>query len=970
MGAVRRRALPLLAFAAALIAPQTAAAQTVTARADALRTGWYRDQPQLSPGQVTGGTFGRLFDAEIDGQVYAQPLVAGGTLLVATEENKVYGLDPVTGARRWTRDLGTPFDPGHVGDFGCGDIYPHVGVTATPVVDGDTAYMTAKTSEDDGSVAYRMHALDVRTGSEKPGFPVAIAGDADNAPGNAFDARMHLQRPALLLLDGVVYAAFGGHCDISPYQGWVAGVSTAGRLTALWTAETAPGADGAGIWHAGGGLMSDGAGRIFLATGNFNSPPLGPGDEPPGALGQSVVRVDVQGNGTLKTKDFFSPFDADVLDGYDADFGSGGPVGLPSAAELPGSPFGTPAYPRLLVAVGKVGYVYLLDRDALGGRGQEGGGDAVVARIGPYGGVWSSPAVWPGDGGWIYIPTASPGNVPGGSSGALNFYRSGVDGQGRPTLSLTAGTTEPFGFGSSAPVVTSDGTQSGSALVWLTWSPGTDSPGAQLRVYPATPPAGSDPAPLWSAPIGVAAKFAPPGVAGGRVYVGTADGHVYGYGSPVDPALTGPDVACGEPVAVGASRTCEAVFTARRDVHVTRVDGTSAAFAPSAPALPLDLQTGERLTIPVTFTAQKTGPAGGAVRVQTTEGQFAVGVSGTGIADGPLLASGTPVLSFGGVAQGRRVTGAVIFRNAGSDPLMIGGIDAPSAPFALSGAPSPGDTLAPGAEVTLNVDFVASAIGDYADRLTVHSTGGDVEVGLVGGVRTPPLLSISGSGAFGDITVGERAERTVVLTNTGGSSLTVTKSKPPTASAFTPLTSLPEGTSIGPGRSVGLTIRFAPAMPGAVHDTWTVTGDDGRGVHEIAFAGTGAATPTPTTVPDPTPTPFPDLESPALTPITPDVTPTPTSTPTLKPKPAPPKPRLSALHARTGRGRVSVTFKLDRAAGLKVELLRGKHVVSRTTRPGRHGANRMTLKARAGRYVLRITPAGAKASTRTIRVPR
>ncbi len=959
MGAVRRRALPLLAWAAALIAPQTAAAQVVTARADALRTGWYRDQPQLSPGQVTGGTFGRLFDAEVAGQVYAQPLVADGTLLIATEDNEVYGLDPLTGARKWTRELGTPFDPGGVGEYGCGDLYPHVGVTATPVVDGDTAYMTAKTLEDDGSVAYWMHALDVRTGSEKSGFPVAIAGEAGNAPGKAFDPRMHLQRPALLLLDGVVYAAFGGHCDISPYQGWVAGVSTAGRLTALWTAETAPGADGAGIWQAGGGLMSDGPGRMFLATGNFNSPPFGPGDEPPGALGQSVARVDVQGDGSLRTKDFFSPFDADVLDGYDADFGSGGPVGLPSAAELPGSPFGTPAYPRLLVAVGKVGYVYLLDRDALGGRGEDGGGDAVVARIGPYGGVWSSPAVWPGDGGWIYIPTASPGNVPGGSSGALNFYRSGVDGQGRPTLSLTA-TTEPFGFGSSAPVVTSDGTQSGSALVWLTWSPGTDSPGAQLRAYPATPPAGSDPAPLWSAPIGVAAKFAPPGVADGRVYVGTADGHVYGYGSPVDPALTGPDVVCGEPVAVGASRTCEAVFTARRDVHVTGVNGTSPAFVPSAPALPLDLQAGDRLTIPVTFTAQSTGPAGGSVRVQTTEGQFAVGVTGTGIADGPLLASGTPVLSFGGIAQGRKVTGTVILRNAGSQPLTIDEIISPSAPFSISGAPGSGDELPPGEEVTVSVVLTASQIGDYEDDLTVRSSGGDVEVGLVASVRTPPELSIGGSGAFGDVVVGESAERTVTLTNTGGSRLTITKSKPPVGGDFRALTSVPEGSSIAPGRSVTLTVRFTPASEGPAHAAWTVTADDGTGVHDIAFEGTGVAAPAPT----PTPAPFDGPPAPLITP-------TPTPTPTVTPPRI--KPKLTTLHAKTDqhRRRISVSFVLDRAITVRVELLRGKRVARRVSLSGRRGTNRLTVtlgSLRAGRYTLRLTPAGGSARTHRIRV--
>lgn len=930
----------LLVLVLLLAVPQAAGAQVVTSRSDALRTGWYPDQPNLSPGQVTGGSFGQLFDTPVEGQVYAQPLVADGTLLVVTEANKAYGLDPVTGAEKWERDLGMPFNPD---DIQCGDVWPTVGATATPVIDGDTAYFTAKRYKGDGSVGSFMHALDVRTGTEKTGFPVEIKGAADNAPGKQFPARTQLQRPGLLLLDGVVYAAYGSHCDVSPFAGWVAGVSTTGALKAMWTTETGDGMDGGGIWHAGGGLMSDGHGRIFLATGNFNSPPPGPGNQPPGALGQSVVRLQVQSNGKLKTADFFAPYDADVLDGYDADFGSGGPVALPSKSELAGSPFGTDAYPNLLVAVGKVGYVYLLDRDNLGGRAV-GGDDDVVARIGPYGGVWSSPAVWPGDGGWVYIPTASPGNVPGGSSGALNFYRAGVDAQMRPTLSLTASTSEAFAFGSSSPLVTSNGMQHGSALVWLIWSPGPGQDGAQLRAYLPDPSGSSDPQPVWSAPVGVATKFTPPGVANGRVYVATADGHVLGYGSPVDPALTGPDVVCGDPVAVGASRQCDATFTARRDVTVTGASSSSAAFAADASSLPRALHNGDTLTIPVTFTPQRTGPAGGSIRLQTSLGQYALGVTGTGLADGPLLTAGTPVLSFGGRRVGQPATGTIIFRNAGSDPLTIDGIDPPAAPFAVSGAPSQGTELQPGEEVTVSVTFAPAAIGDYTGALTVESDGGDVEVGLAGSARTPPRLDLSGSGAFGDVQLGDSAERTVTLTNTGGLRLTVLKSKPPVGGPFRAVTSLAEGTSIAPGASASLTVRFTPAAAGAAQSAWTITADDGSGVREIAFTGAGITQ---------------GINETPLTPITPGVTPI-----------AIFKPKLSALRIKVKRTRVSLSFKLDHAAKVRVEIKRGTRVAKRVTISGRRGTNRKTIALRPGRYVLRIAATGGNAGTRRIHVAK
>jgi hypothetical protein len=79
--------------------------------------------------------------------------------------------------------------------------------------------------------------------------------------------------------------------------------------------------------------MSDGsartATRVFFATGNGLSPPIGPGTSPPGFLGNSVVRVGLDGTGHLAARDFFALHDVVSLDQNDADLGSGGPVALP-----------------------------------------------------------------------------------------------------------------------------------------------------------------------------------------------------------------------------------------------------------------------------------------------------------------------------------------------------------------------------------------------------------------------------------------------------------------------------------------------------------------------------------------------------------------------------------------------------------------------------------------------------------------
>src|SRR5262249_49095049 len=152
-------------------------------------------------------------------------------------------------------------------------------------------------------------ALDVVTGAERLGFPVAIAGNATNAPSVSFNATHELQRPGLLLLNGVVYAAFGGHCDRAPYTGWVVGVSTAGRITTMLTSQQS-GATGSGIWQSGGPLVADGPNRILLATGNGHLIPTGPtpGTQPPVDLSEAVVSLRVKPDGSLQADDFFTPY--------------------------------------------------------------------------------------------------------------------------------------------------------------------------------------------------------------------------------------------------------------------------------------------------------------------------------------------------------------------------------------------------------------------------------------------------------------------------------------------------------------------------------------------------------------------------------------------------------------------------------------------------------------------------------------
>ncbi|MGA8744680.1 MAG: hypothetical protein WB507_02300 [Solirubrobacterales bacterium] len=499
----------------AIAAQSAAAAEPVTEAGNSLRTGWYPENPQLTPQllEETGG-FARNFDTPVQGQVYAQPLVFGHTLLAATEDDWIYGIDPQNGAIQWSRKVGTPWNSA---DIGCTDLEPRVGITGTPVIDPNTnvAYFFSKSyaKGESGPALWKMHAVNLSNGDEETGFPVTISGEAQNLPGVEFNPTQQLQRPALLQMNGVIYAAFGSHCDIQPYEGWIVGVSTSGQIKTMWATSST----GSAIWQAGGGLISDGEGQILFATGNGPPPPPGPGHSPPeGELGESVVRVGVQADGTLKPTDFFSPTENAYFNENDLDLGSGAPIALPSPY------FGTSAIPHLLVEVGKPGIIYLLNRDDLGGMGQgPEGKDQVVQEIPETGGLWGSMAAWPGDGGYVYVPAVG--------SGQLEMLRYETPG-GTPHLSVAGTSPGYLGFGSGSPIVTSDGTSAGSGIVWVSeCSNPPECEGSKLDAYSAVPVEGSAKL-LWSGEIGVSTKFALPNANDGRIYVGTRDGHLLGFG--------------------------------------------------------------------------------------------------------------------------------------------------------------------------------------------------------------------------------------------------------------------------------------------------------------------------------------------------------------------------------------------------------------------------------------------------------
>nr|WP_141726301.1 choice-of-anchor D domain-containing protein [Actinacidiphila rubida] len=829
-----------------VVGGSAAQADQITQGVDNLRTNWDAGESGLSPAVVQSSAFGQLFATQLDGQIYAQPLTVGDEVIAVTENNTAYGLDRRTGHIDWQRNFGPAFPASAIG---CGDLTPSIGASATPVYDPATNAVYFTTKVDDGTATHRhptwlMHAVDPSTGAERDGWPVTISGKPGNAANITFDPYYEQQRPGLLLMDGVVYAGFGAHCDVVPYRGYVVGVGVAEhQVTSMWASETGDSVAGAGVWQSGGGLVSDGPGRIFFSTGNGISPAPGPGTTVQGNLAESVVRLQVNADKSLSTADFFSPSNAASLDLQDQDISSGAPMALPDG-------FGTAAHPHLMVQQGKDGRVFLLDRDNLGGMSQApGGGNAVVSTSGPYQGLWGHPAFWGGDGGYVYLV---------GNNGPLRALAYGVN-NGNPALTFTGRSQDSFGYTSGSPLVTSNGTDDSTGLIWVVSANDASGAGGTLRAYSPVPDGDGLLQLLWSAPVGTATKFSTPTADKGVVYVGTRDGVLYGFGSPATTALTAAPVDFGQ-VAVGASGTGTMTLTATKDLGITGLTA-SGAFAVTAGSLPsagqpTQLASGASLDVPLSFTPKTTGGISGMLTANLSDGEKLVfALHGVGTRPGLGAAPGS--LGFGEVPTGSVSTLNLQITNTGTGPETVDSVTAPAGAFSATGLPAAGTVVPAGGSFVATVAY-APVVGSPSDSdaLVVNSSSAGQSHALkvtVGGsaVTGQGHLEFSPSSLdFGKVPIGSSKTLTFTISNTGNLPVTVTKAKAP-AGDFGSAVQLSEGLVIGPEQSTVQSVTFTPrsttAQSGGFYE---VTGDAGQGAQFVPVSGTGTGTPATTTVAD------------------------------------------------------------------------------------------------------------------------
>jgi hypothetical protein len=471
-----------LSISTAPTAPKTS---VLTYHNDVNRTGWNPNETTLTTANVNASTFGLRHTVSVDARIDAQPLLVADqpvdgqdshdTLYVVTENNTIYMIDAESGTILWARNLGTPVLPAEKdGDI---NVEPTYGILSTPVIDpaNDAIYFVTDTNEGSGAPdVYRLHKLALNNLSDlAPSVVIAPPATLNDGTTAAFAAQHQLQRPGLLEANGNIYVAFGSTGDLSPYS--------RGVITAFNAATLAPAGGNfytdrldltanpfylSSIWQSGYGIAADASGYVYFSTAN--SDPYSASYAPPYNYPESVLKL----SSTLGTVlDSFTLFNYFLLDEGDGDLGSGGTMVVPDQ---------NGRYPHLLVAGGKDGQAYVLNRDNLGGFAPSYPNHDLLQLN--SGACWCGPAYFVGADGTSRIVT-------GGANG-VSTWRIG-DGT---SLTLTAegnvGAANTNGqpdYGGTIPVVSSNGTAAGSAIVWFVQRPNdTTTYTLNLQAYDAS----------------------------------------------------------------------------------------------------------------------------------------------------------------------------------------------------------------------------------------------------------------------------------------------------------------------------------------------------------------------------------------------------------------------------------------------------------------------------------------------------
>ncbi len=739
-----------LAMLGIFVVPPVHAAQPVLQRGyDPGLSGANLTETTLNTSSVSPATFGRLFTMPVDDVIYAQPLYVPGVaipnqgthnvLYVATMSDTLYAFDADTGTQLWLDDFATSVGatPVPFAQFAFGNshnIVGNLGILSTPVIDPSTnlLYLLACTLENN-TMVYRLHAVNIATGAEPiPGGGTVISATYN---GSTFVPTLQTQRVSLTLSGNQVVFGFATMPDEANqpdlYTGWVMAYNKATLIQSGTFATVTSGTTrGGGVWQSGRPPVIDSSGYAYVFVGNgFSTSPY----DGVNNFNESALKLNPAAGLTLS--DWFTPSNWATLDAGDQDVASSGPMLIPGTS------------PGLIVGGGKRGLLYVLNTANMGKETVNDSGAAQELQVSP-----------------------PPDEIHGGT---VFWQRSTAN--GGPLLYIwdALDVLKAYPFNGTTFAATPSAQATGTPPTWpggiLTLSANADTPGTGVlwaNVVTSGDPQDAPPSlaglyafdannvahELWDSTmnsardnLGLYAKFVPPLVANGKVYMATWGDEVVVYGLLASTYTVSPaTLVFGSQQTNSASAALPVTVTNTGGVALS-ITGISLSNSGTQPFSQTNncgtsVAIGQTCTISVVFNPATAGPATATLSVNAVTGagtQQTVALSGTGVA--PPAYTVLPA-SVGFANQLTNVASApspVTVTNTGTVPLPVTSITLAGAnAAAFSQTSTCGSSVAVGASCAISVVFDPTSVGSNTATLNVNA-----------GVK-PVTVNVSGNGVF------------------------------------------------------------------------------------------------------------------------------------------------------------------------------------------------------------------------------
>ncbi len=295
-------------------------------------------------------------------------------------------------------------------------------------------------------------------------------------------------------------------------------------------------------------------------------------------------------------------------------------------------------------------------------------------------------------------------------------------------------------------------------------------------------------------------------------------------------------------VQVGQSSSLSETLTntGGSSLTISAASASGAGFSLSGLTLPVTLTAGQSTSFKVLFSPTASGAVSGNVSVTSTgsDSNLNIPLTGTGVTQGDLTANPSS-LAFGNVQVGQSSSLSETLTNTGGSSLTISAASASGAGFSLSGLTLP-VTLTAGQSTSFKVLFSPTASGAVSGNVSITSTGTDsnLNIPLTGtGVTQGTLTANPTSLAFGSVQVGKSSSLSETLTNSGGSSLTISAAS--ASGAGFSLSGLTLPMTLNPGQGTSFTVMFSPAASGAVSGNLSITSTGSDSTLNIPLTGTG-----------------------------------------------------------------------------------------------------------------------------------